>query len=110
MELETSREKATELLQFTEKITAKNTLLSSENSVLQSKARSLESEVHKLQKELEELQTSYSQLVSVHVFMRTFCNKFENGLKGCVPYLPHSQRRSISLHVACLGCSWNVLV
>ncbi|XP_071792870.1 coiled-coil domain-containing protein 186-like [Asterias amurensis] len=62
LELESSREKATELLQFTQKITAKNTSLSSENSVLQSKASSLESEVHKLQKELGVLQTSYSQL------------------------------------------------
>ena len=41
-------------------------------------ASSLESEVHKLQKELGVLQTSYSQLVSVHTFVRKSCEKLEN--------------------------------
>ncbi|XP_038045397.1 coiled-coil domain-containing protein 186-like isoform X2 [Patiria miniata] len=64
MELETRRQKEGELLQFTEKITSKNTSLSSENTALRSKASQLESAALKLQKDLDELQTSYNQLSS----------------------------------------------
>ncbi|XP_022080798.1 coiled-coil domain-containing protein 186-like isoform X2 [Acanthaster planci] len=62
MELQATRQKESELLQFTEKITSKNTSLSSDNAALQLKASQLESAVQKLERDLDELQTSYSQL------------------------------------------------
>ncbi|XP_071476656.1 coiled-coil domain-containing protein 186-like, partial [Diadema antillarum] len=61
-ELETSRQKEAELLQFTEKMTGTNAALHSENSALNSKVDTLTEECRNLKVELEEAKTQISQL------------------------------------------------
>ncbi|XP_066277401.1 coiled-coil domain-containing protein 186-like isoform X1 [Branchiostoma lanceolatum] len=58
----TSRAREQELLIFTEKLTAKNTQLTTENNTLQAKVDSLTSELKRLRQTLEELKTEKDKL------------------------------------------------
>ncbi|XP_072027408.1 coiled-coil domain-containing protein 186-like isoform X2 [Amphiura filiformis] len=61
-ELQSHRQKQIELLQFTEKITAKNTQMNSDNSALSDKVDALSANLKKLKEQMEELQKQHSQV------------------------------------------------